>query len=217
MNAAIRLEAATRRYAAFQLEPTSLAVAAGSWTVVTGRSGSGKTTLLNLMATLDRADGGRVFVLDHEVAAQSEAALSRLRRQRLGIVYQRFHFIDHLPVWQNVSCRWVPDGMSAAGRRERARKVLAELGLEALVDRRPRELSGGEQQRVALARALAPEPALLIADEPTSHLDAATGAMLAERLRRLHAGGATLVIASHDPALIEAADMRHTIDRGRIV
>ncbi len=192
-------------------------ILAGTWTVVTGRSGAGKTTLLQLLAGLDRPDTGRVCMFGRDITDDSEAALSGIRRKRLGIVYQQFHFIEHLPVWQNVSCRLVPTGLRARVRRERAEQVLGELGLCGTADRRPRELSGGEQQRVALARAVVDGPDVLIADEPTSNVDSVTGELIVDYLKRLQREGTTMIITTHDPALVALADHRYVMEGGRLV
>jgi putative ABC transport system ATP-binding protein len=219
---AARLTGVTRRYRdgggapAPALEGVSLDLAPGAITVLAGRSGSGKTTLLNLLAALDRPDEGSVRVLGHDLSSLSDGALADLRRTRLGLVYQRFHFVEHLPVWQNVGRRLVPAGVPARERRERARAILAELDVEFAIDRLPGQLSGGEQQRVALARALCASPDLVIADEPTSNVDAATGALLIERFTRLRASGTTLIVATHDPALLALADAHHVLEHGRI-
>lgn len=223
----LRLEEATRHYrrpgggaaaaGAFALAPTSLAIRRGSWTVFTGRSGAGKTTVLNLLAGLDRPDSGRVWLFGHDLTAGGEGALCEIRRTRMGIVYQQFRFIDHLPVWQNVTCRLVPEGVGARGRRRRARAVLAELELEDMLDRRPASLSGGEQQRAALARALVAGPEVLIADEPTSNVDADTGEAVVRCLRRRHEGGTTIVVSTHDPMILECADERYELAGGRLV
>ena len=223
VEAVLRLEGATRRYAGggrdpgFELTVPALSVDAGSWTVFTGRSGSGKTTLLQLLAGLDRADAGQQWMFGREITAVSEAALAGIRRDRLGIVYQDLHFVDHLPVWQNVTCRLVPAGVSARDRRERARTVLARFDVDTHLDRAPRLLSGGERQRVALARALAGDPDVLIADEPTSNVDGATAAGIVDALRELREAGTTIVLSTHDPALLEPADTRHVLEGGRLI
>lgn len=220
---ALRLEGVTRCYPGtgagpgFALAPTTLAIAAGSWTVIAGRSGSGKTTLLQILGTLDRPDAGRLFILGREIRSYSSAALADLRRERLGFIYQGSRFLEHLPVWQNVTARLVPAGIDADARRARAAELLAELGLASMLDRLPRQLSGGELQRVALARAVCGRPRIVFGDEPTSNVDAETGAAVAAQLARLRAEGGTVVLATHDPALAAHADTRYRIDGGRIV
>ncbi|MBT8484109.1 MAG: ATP-binding cassette domain-containing protein [Phycisphaerales bacterium] len=214
MTEATRLEAITRRYPVaggagrFELSSTTLEIEAGSWTVITGPSGAGKTTLLQIIAGLDEPDAGRRWILGREVGPDAESTLALLRRERLGIIYQHDVFLEHLPVWENVSCRLVPAGVPARERRERARATLTELGLAGAADARPDVLSGGERQRVAVARALVGNPDLIIADEPTSQVDRETGALVVQALRRRHTAGTTVVLATHDPALMDAAD-RH--------
>ena len=218
----IRLQKVTKQYRssspepAFALAPTSMEILAGTWSVVTGRSGAGKTTLLQLLAGLDRPDTGRISMFGRDITDDSEAALSGIRRTRLGIVYQQFHFIEHLSVWQNVSCRLVPTGLRARVRRERAEHVLGELGLRGTANRLPRELSGGEQQRVALARAVVDQPDVVIADEPTSNVDSMTGELIIDYLKGLQHRGTTMIITTHDPALVSLADHHYVMDGGRL-
>jgi len=223
-DALLHLDQVTRSYAApgpggragrFELAPTTLSIEPGSWTTISGRSGTGKTTLLNLLAGLDRPDSGRVWMFGRDVTDVPSGALSELRRRRVGIVYQDFIFLEHLSVWQNVSCRLVPTGVSAGERRERAEELLDTFGLAHAAMRRPRELSGGEQQRVALARALIDEPDVLLADEPTSSVDARTGASVVSFLESLRKKGTTIVVISHDPALMDPASHRVDMDEPR--
>jgi len=184
--------------------------------VLTGRSGSGKTTLLQLLAGLDRVDSGRQWMFGNDITDVSEAALAQIRRDRLGVVHQDLHLLDHLPVWQNVTCRLVPAGVAPRARRERARELLDRFGVGEYADRLPRSLSGGERQRVALARALVGDPDVLIADEPTSAVDADTAQGITRTLRELRDRGTTLVISTHDPALLEDVDRRHVLEAGRL-
>jgi putative ABC transport system ATP-binding protein len=215
-----RLEGAARRYGRgdgpFALAPTTVAFERGSWTAVTGRSGAGKTTLLHLLAGLDRADAGRVHLFGDDVTGAGESRLARLRRERIGVVHQPPAFLDHLPLWQNVTCRFVPAGVAPRERRERARRALAPFGLDDRLDRLPRELSSGEQQRVALAGALIAAPELLIADEPTANVDAETAAGIADLFARLHAQGTTLIVATHDATLERRADHQIRLVGGEI-
>lgn len=203
-------------FASFSLPPTNLEIRRGCWTVITGRSGTGKTTLLQLLAGLDGPDAGRVWMFGHEVTHATEATISAIRRDRLGFVYQQFHFIEHLPVWQNVSCRLVPAGVTASQRMKRAQEVLGLFGLEDMAMRLPGELSGGEQQRVSLARAVINDPDVVIADEPTSNVDAETGAIMIDFLRGLKERNVTIVIASHDTHVKGAADVHHVMHDGRL-
>ncbi len=218
----IRLQQVTKQYRAaspqpaFALAPTSIEMFAGTWTIVTGRSGAGKTTLLHLVAGLDRPDTGRILMFGRDITHDSEAALSRIRRTRLGMVYQQFHFIEHLSVWQNVSCRLVPTGLRSRVRRKRAEAVLGELGLSGMADRQPRSLSGGEQQRVALARAVVDKPDVLIADEPTSNVDSVTGELIVHYLKGLQQKGTTIIITTHDSALVSLADHHHVLKGGKL-
>ncbi len=218
----IHLQEVTKRYRAssgdpgFALAPTSMEVHRGTWSVITGRSGAGKTTLLQLLAGLDRPDTGRVSMFGGDITDHSESALSGIRRKRLGIVYQQFHFIEHLPVWQNVTCRLIPEGLRARERRERARQVLGELGLAGMGDRRPAALSGGEQQRVAVARAVIDRPEVVIADEPTSNTDVDTAEMIIEYFKQLQQLGTAIVITTHDPALVSLADHHYVMKDGAL-
>jgi len=178
------------------LDGVSLAVGAGELVVLVGPSGCGKSTALNLMAGVDLADGGRVLVAGIDPARASEGELLELRRRRVGVVFQAFHLLPNLTLFENIA---LP--LALAGRRdpERVRELIERVGLTHRARHYPAELSGGEEQRTAIARALVQRPALLVADEPTGNLDSATGAAilaLLEELRREQ--GAALVIATHD-------------------
>ncbi len=192
-----------------------LDVAPGEFVAILGPSGSGKSTLLGLLAGLDRPDGGEVFWDGTSLAGLDEDGLARWRRNRVGFVFQSFQLFGHLTAFENVLLPLELAGHGdAAGR---ARALLAEVGLERRGHHYPSQLSGGEQQRVALARAFAPEPKLLLADEPTGNLDAANGqAVLAlfERLRRER--GTAVVLVTHDPEVAALADRRVHLDAGRV-
>lgn len=215
----VRVVDVTRRHstggdASFTLAPTSLAVAKGSLVALTGRSGAGKTTLLQIMSALDRPDSGSVWLFGSEIEEFSDLALSRIRRRRLGFVYQRFEFIEHLPVWQNVTMRLVPEGVAARERRARAAALLAELGVPHALDRLPGALSGGEQQRAALARAVSGNPALLFADEPTSNVDDETAANIVSYFLALRERGVSIVASTHDEAIVARADRCYRLEAG---
>jgi putative ABC transport system ATP-binding protein len=198
------------------LTDVSLEVPAGQFLAIAGPSGSGKSTLLGLVAGLDQPTAGRIEVAGVDVTALDEDALARFRRDHVGYVFQSYHLIPTLTAQENVA---VP--LELAGRRDagdRARALLAEVGLAERAHHYPVQLSGGEQQRVAVARAIALEPPLLLADEPTGNLDSATGKQIIDLLvgvnRRL---GCTLVLVTHDAALAAHADRVVTLRDGRIV
>jgi putative ABC transport system ATP-binding protein len=197
------------------LSGIDLAIEPGEFVAILGPSGSGKTTLLGLLAGLDRPSSGEVWLDGARLDDRSEDELARLRRGRIGFVFQSFQLLGNLTARENVQLPLELTGVARA--RERAAALLAEVGLGERLEHYPAQLSGGEQQRVALARAFAAEPSVLFADEPTGNLDAETGARvlaLIERLRERH--GATLVLVTHDPEVAARADRRVHLRAGRI-
>jgi putative ABC transport system ATP-binding protein len=197
------------------LEGISLSIASGEFLALMGPSGSGKSTLLNLIAGLDRADRGSITVGGVDIAALSESELAAWRAAHVGFVFQFYNLIPVLTALENVELPLVLTGLSRRERREQARTVLRLVGLEERMDHFPRQLSGGQQQRVAIARALAPDPTLIVADEPTGDLDRASAEevlVLMERLCREL--GKTIVMVTHDPrAARRAARIKH-LDKG---
>ena len=193
----------------------SLRVDAGEFVAILGPSGSGKSTLLGLAAGLDRPSAGEVLLDGRPIHDLSEDALARLRRGRIGFVFQSFQLLGNLTALENVLLPLELAGRDHAARR--AHEMLAAVGLAERGHHYPSQLSGGEQQRVALARAFAVEPSPLLADEPTGNLDGATGATVLELLARLRADhGATLVLVTHDPEVAARADRRIHLRNGRI-
>ncbi len=198
------------------LRGVSLDVRAGEYVAIVGPSGSGKSTLLQLVGGLDAPSAGSVELLGTRLERLSDRALTRLRLERIGFVFQRFHLLPVLTAAENVELPMAEAGVTARERRERARELLDYVGLGGRANHRATQLSGGEMQRVAIARALANRPALLLADEPTGELDAATGAGILALFRRLVADGTTLVVVTHDERLAaEAGRVVHMLD-GRI-
>lgn len=198
------------------LHDISLSVGRGESVGLVGPSGSGKSSLLMLMGGLERASAGRVSVLGHDLSAMTEDALARFRRGNMGIVFQSFHLIPTMTALENVALPLELAGVADAF--DRAAEELAAVGLAARARHYPAQMSGGEQQRVALARAVAPRPAILLADEPTGNLDAATGSAIIELLFALRdRHGATLVLVTHAPDLAARCDRVVRLSDGRIV
>ncbi|MET9881983.1 ABC transporter ATP-binding protein [Streptomyces sp. NPDC006430] len=200
------------------LRGVSFEVRRGELTALKGRSGSGKTTVLNLVGGLDTPTGGTISLDGTDLAGLDEAGLLALRRDRIGFVFQSFGLIPILTAVENVGIPMRMRKVPAKQREERARTLLALVGLAEHMEQRPGELSGGQQQRVAVARALANEPDLIIADEPTGQLDSETGRSIMQLLRAVvRSEGVTVLVATHDQALIELADRVVELRDGRIV
>jgi putative ABC transport system ATP-binding protein len=197
------------------LKDISLRVGSGEAIGLIGPSGSGKSTLLMVMAGLERPDSGEVVVNGTPFNALDEDALARFRGRQVGIVFQSFHLIPTMTALENVAVPLELAGDVDAGKR--AAQELASVGLADRLHHYPTQLSGGEQQRVALARALAPDPAILVADEPTGNLDEATGKQIVDLLFTKHAErGMTLVLVTHDTALAQRCDRVVRLRSGRI-
>jgi putative ABC transport system ATP-binding protein len=200
------------------VEDTSLSIDQGEFAVLAGPSGSGKTTLLNLLGLLDTPDSGRLFFEGRDVSSLDESSRARLRREKMGFVFQAHQLIPVLSAEENVAfalwLRELPEQECCV----RARRALRDVGLEGLETRRPGALSGGQRQRVAVARALVGEPALILADEPTASLDSATAERLLDLFVDLHSSrGVAFLFSSHDPRIVERARRRIELRDGRIV
>ncbi|HSL58553.1 MAG TPA: ABC transporter ATP-binding protein [Acidimicrobiales bacterium] len=218
---AARTVAATKRYgtgdtAVIALDAVTVDFPAGAFTAVMGPSGSGKSTLMHAVAGLDTLTSGEVHIGDVELSSLSERKLTRLRRDRIGFVFQAFNLVPTLTALENIT---LP--MSLAGRepdREWLDTVVTTVGLANRLHHRPSELSGGQQQRVAVARALAARPDIIFADEPTGNLDSRTGAEILDFMRRaVRELGQTVVMVTHDPVAASYAHRVLFLADGRIV
>ncbi|MBI2378639.1 MAG: ABC transporter ATP-binding protein [Deltaproteobacteria bacterium] len=195
----------------------SFEVARGEFTALVGPSGSGKTTALNLVGALDVPDEGRVVIEGRDLGELSKSELARLRRDRIGFVFQAYNLIPVLSAYENAQFVLALQGADPKERDRRVLEVLEAVGLKGKGDRRPDELSGGQQQRVAIARAIAPKPAIVLADEPTANVDSDTANSLLdlmEALNREH--GVTFLFSTHDTRVMERARRIIRMKDGRL-
>jgi putative ABC transport system ATP-binding protein len=197
------------------LAQLDLSIAAGAYVAVMGASGSGKSTLLNLLGLLDRPDAGSYRFEGRDVTTLSADEQARVRREKIGFVFQSFHLVPRLTAAENIALPLMLAGISPVERGRRVATALAEFGLANRADHRPDQLSGGQRQRVAIARATIMQPALILADEPTGNLDRATGEEVIRLLEALNATGVTLVMVTHDAALGGRAQRRIEMQDGR--
>jgi putative ABC transport system ATP-binding protein len=198
------------------LRAVDLDIASGEYVSIMGPSGSGKSTLLNVVGLLDRPSAGRYEFDGRDVTALSDDEQARVRRERIGFVFQFFHLVPRLTAAQNVELPMVLAGIAPAERRMRLAALLAEYGLEARARHRPDELSGGQCQRVAIARAMSMRPALILADEPTGNLDRQSGQEVIAVLERVHRDGGTVLVVTHDPQIGARAQRRLRMVDGAI-
>ncbi len=200
------------------LKSADLSVEKGRLVALRGRSGSGKTTLINMLGALDQPTEGTVYFNGLEISRWSEKKRSELRRSRIGLVFQSFGLIPLMSAYENVEFTLRLSGTPHSLHRRRAEEALEFVGLRERMRHRPFEMSGGEQQRVAIARAIAHQPALLLADEPTAELDSRMGLKIMKVFRDLvHHQGLTIVLTTHDPAIMEIVDQVYLLEDGVIV
>jgi putative ABC transport system ATP-binding protein len=220
----LKVSKLTKKYASpagtvTAISDISLSVPDGVFATVIGRSGSGKSTLLALLGALDKPTSGSIEVENQDISKLSEKQLISYRRSRIGFVFQAYNLIPNLSALENVMLPLELDGMKKVERRERAAKLLEQVGLtEDKHSRKPSRLSGGEQQRVAIARALANKPKLILADEPTGNLDSATGDVIVKLLHDLATSEKTTILAvTHDTALAKKTQITFTLQDGKLI
>jgi putative ABC transport system ATP-binding protein len=199
------------------LRTLDLDIVRGEYLSIMGPSGSGKSTLLNVIGLLDRPNAGRYELDGGDVTRLTEVEQARVRREKMGFVFQFFHLVPRLSAEANIELPMVLAGIDPAERRPRLARLLADYGLEDRAKHRPDQLSGGQCQRVAIARAMSMHPAVILADEPTGNLDRHTGEEVMDVLERVHRGGGTLVLVTHDPEIGAHADRRLRMVDGAIV
>lgn len=199
------------------LDGTDLTLNRGELVGLVGPSGSGKSTLLHTAGLLERAEGGEVLLDGEEVLKLSDSVRTRLRREKLGFVYQFHHLLPEFNALDNVAMPLMVNGVKRKAAREKARSMLAEMGLAERATHQPGQLSGGEQQRVAISRALANDPKLVIADEPTGNLDpATTDRVFASLIKIARSEGAAVLVATHNMALTRHMDRVLTLEDGKL-
>ena len=218
----IRLERITKVFPGDSDEPVralddvTADIGRGAYVVVAGPSGCGKSTLLSVLGLLDAPSSGRYWFNGRRVDRLSAAERARIRNTDVGLIFQSFNLIGDMTVYENVEYPLTVRGTPAAERKARVEAALARVGLAARARQRPSSLSGGHQQLVAIARAIAGRPPIVLADEPTGNLDSASGESVMRMLSELHAGGATICIATHNPVYIARAPQHLYLIDGRL-
>lgn len=218
----VQLEDVTKLYRQGEIDVPalrglSMTVEAGEFATLCGPSGSGKTTALNLIGALDTPTSGRIILEGRDLSTLSRRALSHIRRDRIGFVFQAYNLMPVLTAFENAETVLRLQGVEASERRERVMTLLAEVGLEGMEHRRPDELSGGQQQRVAIARAIASSPAVVLADEPTANVDSETAEHLLDIMEQLNRDrGITFLFSTHDPRVMDRARRIIRIVDGRV-
>ncbi len=201
----------------FALNHVSLSVAPGDYLSVMGPSGSGKSTLLNIIGLLDRPTGGTYHLDDVNTTDLSDLEQARVRRDKIGFVFQFFHLIPRLTAAENIELPLLLAGMDGKERKRLVQEALDALGIQDRSRHRPDQLSGGQRQRVAIARATVMRPGVILADEPTGNLDRASGNEVIQILETLNRNGISLILVTHDPALGDRARRKVVMDDGKII
>lgn len=198
------------------LDNVSLQISKGEFVAITGQSGSGKSTLMNILGCLDKPESGTYILNGQDVFRANEKKLSEIRNKEIGFIFQSFNLINSLSAAENIELPLIYRGIKKNERRILAQNALSMVGLENRANHLPTQLSGGQQQRVAIARAIALSPPLILADEPTGNLDAASGKEIMSILLSLNKSGKTIVIITHDNSIASAVPRRIKISDGQI-
>jgi putative ABC transport system ATP-binding protein len=198
------------------LRGVSIAIERGEYVAIMGPSGSGKSTLMNLIGCLDTPSKGSYLLNEKEVESMNDDELARIRNEEIGFVFQTFNLLPRATALHNVELPLVYAGVSSKVRQERARQALEKVELTTRASHRPNELSGGQRQRVAIARALVNNPSILLADEPTGNLDSKTGTEIMGVFARLHEGGNTIILVTHEPDIAGYAHRVISIRDGQV-
>jgi putative ABC transport system ATP-binding protein len=198
------------------LRGVSIEIQRGEYVAIMGPSGSGKSTLMNLIGCLDTPSKGSYLLNDKEVASMNDDELARIRNEEIGFVFQTFNLLPRATALHNVELPLVYAGVSGKVRQDRAKQALEKVELTSRASHRPNELSGGQRQRVAIARALVNNPSILLADEPTGNLDSKTGNEIMELFARLHEGGNTIILVTHEPDIAAHAHRAIHIRDGQV-
>ena len=195
------------------LADINLSVNAGDWLSIMGPSGSGKTTMINIIGCMDTPSTGSVLLDGTDISKENAANLTRIRRDKIGLIFQQFHLISYLTAVENVM---VAQYYHSMPDEDEALEALAKVGLADRAHHLPAQLSGGEQQRVCIARALINSPQILLGDEPTGNLDEENEGIVVDIFRRLHDEGVTIIVVTHDPEVGDVAQRKIILEHGRV-
>jgi len=199
------------------LDKVNISIKKGDFIAIIGHSGSGKSTLLHMIGLLDKPTHGKTFFDGQDVSELSDNEITKIRRKKIGFVFQQFNLIPLLTALENVELPMSLDGIDALTARKRAEDLLKKVGLENRLNNRPSEMSGGEQQRVAIARAMANNPEIILADEPTGNLDTKTGKEIINILKNIDKKNFTLIIITHDSNVANIAEKQIKLKDGKIM
>jgi putative ABC transport system ATP-binding protein len=198
------------------LKPTSISIKRGDYIAIVGPSGSGKSTFMNLLGCLDPPTTGNLFIEGTDVSKLNENQLARIRREKIGFIFQKYNLIPTLNARDNIALAMSFSGKKLKMRIDRAEKLLELVGLSNRMNHKPSELSGGEQQRVAIARALSNEPKIILADEPTGNVDTKAGDKIMSILEDINSKGETIIVVTHDPDIAKRAIRNLHIHDGEV-